>query len=103
MRGQNEYNARTLQRRGLEPFTSPDDAIEKTAGGQNAASTIRTPDDLVKTIKNLMQDSGGVGTIIGFVPDWANPGTTRRSCDMDAHYVIPEINGYATGLREAQR
>ena len=29
MRWHNEYNVRTLQRPGLEPFTSPEDAIEK--------------------------------------------------------------------------
>ena len=102
-RWHNEYNVRTLQRPGLEPFTSAEDAVEKTAGGENAASTIGTPDDLVKTIKNLMHVSGGVGAIIGFVHDWANPENTRRSWDMVARYVIPEINGYVTKLRESQK
>src|SRR5207244_6449944 len=87
----------------LEPFTSPEDALEKTAVGEAAASTIGTPDDLVKTIKNLMAVSGGVGTIVGFVHDWANPENTRRSWDMVARYVIPEINGYVKGLRESQK
>jgi limonene 1,2-monooxygenase len=50
-----------------------------------------------------MQVSGGVGTIIGFVHDWANPENTRRSWDMVARYVIPEINGYVKGLRESQK
>src|SRR6266851_916507 len=103
MRWHNEYNVGTLQRPGLEPFTSPEDAIEKTAGGENAASTIGTPDDLVKTIKSLMEVSGGVGTIVGFVHDWANPENTRRSWDMVARYVIPEINGYVAGLRKSQK
>ena len=58
MRWHNEYTVRTLQRPGVEPFKSPEDAVEKTAGGENAASTIGTPDDLVKTIKNLMQCLG---------------------------------------------
>ncbi len=48
----------------------------------------------MKTIKNLMKVSGGVGAIIGFVHDWANPENTRRSWDMVARYVVPEINGY---------
>ena len=103
MRWHNEYNVRTLQRPGLVPFTSPEDALEKTAGGENAASTIGTPDDLVKTIKKLMEVSGGVGSIIGFVHDWANPENTRRSWDMVARYVIPEINGYVAKLRESQK
>src|SRR5437763_1391773 len=103
MRWHNEYNVGTLQRPGLQPFTSPEDAIERTAGGEFAASTIGTPDDLVKTIKNLMEVSGGVGTIVGFVHDWANPENTRRSWDMVARYVIPEINGYTAKLRESQK
>ena len=50
-----------------------------------------------------MQVSGGVGAIIGFAHDWANPENTRRSWDMVARYVIPEINGYVTKLRESQK
>ena len=103
MRWHNEYNVGTLQRPGLHPFTSPEDAVEKTAGGEAAASTIGTPDDLVKTIKKLMEVSGGVGSIIGFVHDWANPENTRRSWDMVARYVVPEINGYIDGLRKSQK
>ena len=59
--------------------------------------------DLIKTIKNLMAVSGGVGTIVGFVHDWANPENTRRSWDMVARYVVPEINGYLTKLRESRQ
>src|ERR1043166_7468569 len=72
LRWHNEYNVGTLMRPGVAPFPSPEDAVEKTAGGEAAASTIGTPDDLVKTIKNVMKLSGGVGSIIGFAHDWAN-------------------------------
>jgi len=57
----------------------------------------------VKMIKNLMEVSGGVGAIIGFAHDWANIEATRRSWDMVARYVVPEINGYITKLRESQK
>jgi limonene 1,2-monooxygenase len=103
MKWHNEYTVETLQRPGVERFTSPEDAIEKTAGGENAASTIGTPDDLVKTIKSLIDVSGGVGTIVGFVHDWANPENTRRSWDMVARYVVPEINGYVADLRKSRQ
>src|SRR5665213_2574613 len=65
--------------------------------------TVGTPDDLIKTIKNLVDVSGGVGTIVGFVHDWANPENTRRSWDMLARYVVPEINGYVAGLRKSRQ
>src|SRR6185295_18993046 len=101
MRWHNEYNVGTLMRPGLTAFSSLDEAVDKTAFVDGAASTIGTPDDLVKMIKNLVRVSGGVGTIVGFVHDWANPENTRRSWDMVARYVIPEINGYMTKLRES--
>jgi limonene 1,2-monooxygenase len=103
MRWHNEYNVGTLMRPGLTAFASPDEAVDKTAFVEGAASTIGTPDDLIKMIKNLVDVSGGVGSIIGFAHDWANPENTRRSWDMVARYVVPEINGYIDGLRKSRQ
>jgi limonene 1,2-monooxygenase len=103
MRWHNEYNVGTLMRPGLEPFKSVDDALEKSAIGEKASAAIGTPDDLVKAIKRVMTISGGAGAIVGFAHDWANPENTRRSWDMVARYVIPEINGFIDGLRKSQR
>ena len=41
-----------------------------------AAATIGTPDDLVARIKSVLEISGGFGTVVGFVHDWANPENT---------------------------
>src|SRR6185437_2505633 len=103
MRHHNEYIVGTLQRPGATPFKDPDEAIEKTAFAPNAAATIGTPDDLVAKIKSVLQVSGGFGTVVGFVHDWANPENTFRSWDLVARYVAPEINGYLDGLRRSQR
>jgi len=40
--------------------------------------------------------------VVGFVHDWANPENTMRSWDMVARYVVPEINGYVTKLRQSR-
>src|SRR5215470_2937295 len=103
MRWHNEYNVGTLMRPGLTAFKSPDEAVDKTAFVEGAVSTIGTPDDLVKSIKNVMKVSGGVGAIIGFAHDWANIEATRRSWDMVARYVVPEINGYVDSMRKSQK
>ena len=50
-----------------------------------------------------MKVSGGVGTIVGFAHDWANPENTRRSWDMVARYVIPEIHGLIEPLRKSRK
>src|SRR5205814_2852379 len=102
LRHHNEYVVGTLQRPGAKPFVDPDEAVDKTAFSEEAAATIGTPDDLVKRIKSVLEISGGFGTLVGFVHDWANPENTMRSWDMVARYVVPEINGYIAGLRQSQ-
>jgi limonene 1,2-monooxygenase len=102
MRHHNEYVHGTLQRPGSKPFTDPDQAVDMTAFGPGAVATIGTPDDLVAKIKDVLKISGGFGTVVGFVHDWANPENTMRSWDMVARYVVPEINGYLTELRKSR-
>ena len=102
MKHHNEYILGTLQRPNSTPFTSPDEAVDKTGFSEGSSATIGTPDDLVKTIKNVLKVSGGFGTVVGFVHDWANPENTMRSWDMVARYVVPEINGYLNELRKSQ-
>ena len=103
MRWHNEYIVGTLQRPGSQPYKSPDEAVDQMAFGPGSAAVIGTPDDLVKMIKAVVDQSGGFGTCVGFVHDWANPENTFRSWDMVARYVIPEINGYVTKLRESEK
>ena len=102
LRHHNEYITGTLQRPGARPFTTPDEAVDQVAFASGATATIGTPDDLVARIKAVLDLSGGFGTVIGFVHDWANPANTRRSWDMVARYVVPEINGYLAGLRQSR-
>ncbi|MEQ8485661.1 MAG: LLM class flavin-dependent oxidoreductase [Pseudomonadales bacterium] len=101
-RWHNEYTVGTLMRPGAEPFESPDHGIEQMTdvGG---ASVIGTPDDLVASIRKMIELTGGFGTVIGFAHDWANREDTLRSWEMVARYVIPEVNGLLAGFRESQR
>src|SRR6185295_13901156 len=101
-RHNNEYITATLQRPGARAFKTPDEGVDRTALAPGAVSTIGTPDDLVARIKSVLEISGGFGTVVGFVHDWANPENTRRSWDMVARYVVPEINGYLSGLRTSR-
>src|SRR5467141_1815784 len=102
LRHHNQYVVGTLQRPDAKPFTDPDEAVDKTAFSDASSATIGTPDDLVARIKSVLEISGGFGTLVGFVHDWANPENTMRSWDMVARYVVPEINGYLAGLRQSQ-
>ena len=88
---------------GVGPFTSPDEAVDKTAFSDGAPTTIGTPDDLVAKIKSVLEISGGFGTVIGFSHDWANPESIFRSWDLVARYVVPQINGHLAALRKSQQ
>jgi limonene 1,2-monooxygenase len=103
LRHHNEYILGTLQRPGLQQFKSPDEAVDKMAFTDGAAATIGTPDDLVAKIKSVLEVSGGFGTVVGFVHDWANPENTLHSWDLVARYVVPQINGHLAALRKSQK
>ncbi len=98
----NEYVVGTLMRPGAEAFSDPDDAVEKTAKTENTAAVIGTPDDLVAAIHRMVDLTGGFGTVIGFVHDWANRENTLRSWDLVARYVVPEVNGLLAAYRESR-
>jgi len=103
MRWHNEYNVGTLMRPGAVAYASPDEAVDKTAFVDGAASVIGTPDDLVAAIRRLQEISGGFGTVIGFAHDWANRENTLRSWDLVARHVVPEINGLLEGYRTSRQ
>ena len=104
MRWHNEYIVDTLQRPGETHYKTPDAAVDHVASmGIAGASIIGTPDDLVAAIRNLLQVTGGFGTVLGFVHDWANPINTAKSWDLVARYVIPEVNGMLDAYRESQQ
>ena len=103
LRWHNDYNVGTLQRPGVEPFASTEDAIQALALAPGSASVIGTPDDLVERVIEMQKVTGGYGVAIGFVNDWASPANTAKSWDMVARYVIPEVNGQLAPMRESNR
>ena len=103
LRWHNEYNVGTLMRPGAEAYERADQAFDEMDANAAGATVIGTPDDLVAAIRGLLEVTGGFGTIIGFAHDWANPEATRRSWDLVARYVIPEVNGLLQPLRDSRR
>ena len=103
MHHHNNYVRAVLQRPGAPAFRTPDEAVDQTAFSDAAVATIGTPDDLVQRIKSVLEISGGFGTVVGFVHDWANPENTARSWDMVARYVVPEINGHLAAMRRSEQ
>lgn len=101
-RWHNEYNVGTLMRPGVEAFKDKDQGIELTGFADGATAVIGTPDDLIQRLRDLQELTGGFGITIGFVHDWANRENTRKSWDMVARYVVPEMNGMLDAYRESR-
>lgn len=101
-RWHNEYTVGTLMRPGAKPFKSPKHAVKEMSNAAGA-SVIGTPDDLIEAIREMINLTGGFGTVVGFAHDWANPENTSRSWDMVARYVMPEVNGMLDAYRESQQ
>jgi limonene 1,2-monooxygenase len=100
----NDYIIGTLTADGKGRVEDPWDLIERArepAFGATRTITIGTPDEAVKTIRNLYEATGGFGCVLGLAHDWAGVEATRRSWELFARYVIPEINGLAAGLKTA--
>ena len=84
-------------------YETPDEAVDDIAFSENSTAVIGTPDDLVAKIRELQELTGGFGCVIGFVHDWANRENTRRSWDLVARYVVPEVNGLLEDYRDSYR
>jgi limonene 1,2-monooxygenase len=100
----NDYIIGTLTTDGKGRVEDPWQLIERArepALGATRTITIGTPDDAATTIRNLYQATGGFGCVLGLAHDWASVEATKRSWELFARYVIPEINGLAAGLKTA--
>ena len=103
MRHNNEYTIGTLAGGVGTIYKTPDEAVDGVAFSELSTAVIGTPDDLVERIREMMEITGGFGCVIGFVHDWANRENTRRSWDMVARYVVPQVNGLLDDYFESHR
>ena len=95
-RWHNEYNVRVLGRPGAHHVDDAWELLDESTGnGAVGAGTavVGTPDDLIATIQNLQEITGGFGVVLGFAHDWANKENTLRSWELVSRYVVPALNG----------
>jgi limonene 1,2-monooxygenase len=103
-RWHNEYNVHVLGRPGAVWVDDPAELMAQvSSAGTNGAgaAVVGTPDDLVASIRNLQEITGGFGVVLGFAHDWADREATFRSWELFARYVLPELNDYTRGLRRS--
>jgi limonene 1,2-monooxygenase len=99
----NEYTVGTLAGGEGVTFKTGDEAVDAVGFSDESTAVIGTPDDLVARIRQMLELTGGFGTVIGFVHDWANRENMHRSWDLVARYVIPEVNNMLDSYRESNK
>jgi len=97
----NEYTTRALRPDDGQIFKTADEAVDATAFSGVGNAVIGTPADLINKIQEMIEVTGGFGAVIGFAHDWANRENTKKSWDLVARYVIPEINSMLVDYRDS--
>jgi limonene 1,2-monooxygenase len=62
---------------------------------------IGTPDDAIRQIERLREQSGGFGTFLVFGHEWADRAQTFRSYELFAQYVMPHFQGQLDPIRSS--
>lgn len=76
---------------------TPTEFVEAYAAAGSAC--IGTPDDAIAHITDLLERSGGFGTLLFLGHDWASPEATYHSYELLARKVIPHFKGQLTAPR----
>jgi limonene 1,2-monooxygenase len=92
----------------VDDAQSPHEFVKEYAAKGNCC--IGTPDDAIAHIEDLLERSGGFGTLLLLGHDWASPRATYHCYDLFARKVIPYFKGqleaprsshdWATGRRD---
>jgi limonene 1,2-monooxygenase len=94
-----EHMGRVSGRPVLDPGVPRSRALEALveAGGALVGSV----DDVTEGYKALHEQTGGFGTLLVTIADWASWAATDRSLELLARYVAPHITGTADRPRES--
>ncbi|MCH8065897.1 MAG: LLM class flavin-dependent oxidoreductase [Chloroflexi bacterium] len=69
-----------------------------SAGG----AVFGTPDDAIAHLRRLTEITGGFGCFLGLGHEWTTREKTRRSYELMARYVMPEMQDLTSWVRRSQ-
>ena len=91
-----EYQEETLRAQSLT-----DVPIEKIIDVmvESGSWIIGTPDDCIKSIERLDEETGGFGGLLVMAHEWAPREKVLHSYELLARYVMPRFHGTLTGIK----
>ncbi|MCC2981462.1 LLM class flavin-dependent oxidoreductase [Sphingomonas sp. IC4-52] len=75
------------------PLAPTDGSDPVDAIVNSGMAVVGTPEDAVKQIERLREQSGGFGAFLLLDNNWAEWENKKKSYEMIARYVVPEVNG----------
>lgn len=75
------------------PLAPTDGSDPVDAIVNSGMAVVGTPEDAVKQIERLREQSGGFGAFLLLDNNWADWENKKKSYEMIARYVVPEVNG----------
>jgi len=66
-------------------------------------AVIGTPEDAIEQIHRLLEQSGGFGSFLHLAVNWADWAETKKSYELFARYVIPEVNRMNDSRRASEK
>ncbi len=94
-----EYFAQTLG--NPAPDVPPDQIVDYMV--ENNQWIVGTPDDCIEGINRLQEMSGGFGSFMIRVEDWAPREKILHSYELLARYIMPHFQGSLVGIQNSQR
>ena len=94
-----EYFAETLG--NPAPDVPRDQIVDHMV--KNNQWIVGTPDDCIAGIERLQEMSGGFGSFMIRVEDWASREKVNRSYELLARYVMPHFQGSLVGIQNSAR
>jgi limonene 1,2-monooxygenase len=89
-------------RAGFEDYAArPGETIDLERVMRTRGWIVGDPDECVRRVQALQAASGGFGGLILTVLDWTSPEKWRRSEELFARYVMPELVGSNRGLAQS--
>lgn len=70
---------------------------------ETGTAIIGSPEDAIAGITRLLEESGGFGTLLVNVQDWATHRQVKESFELIARQVAPHFSGSTESLRAAQQ
>ena len=83
----------------VEGSQTPYEFVEDYAAKGNCC--IGSPDDAIEHIEDLLERSGGFGTLLMLGHDWASPEATYHCYELMARKVIPHFKGQLEAARSS--